>query len=186
VALEKFPVRNRWSGEVQFTAEIEVTPGMTQRVKLGLAVKWGVKNNANLACANLACADLARADLARADLADANLARASIAGADWLPKIENVHQAVYAAASKEGALDMSDWHADGYCGTTHCRAGWVVVLAGEGGKVLEGVLGTNAAAALIYKASDPSLERVPDWTASNENALADMKRLAEIEAGASA
>ena len=32
---EKFEVRNRWSGDVQFTAAIEVTPDMAPRIKLG-------------------------------------------------------------------------------------------------------------------------------------------------------
>ena len=35
--IEKFEVRNRWTGAVQFTAEIETTPDMTPRFKLGLA-----------------------------------------------------------------------------------------------------------------------------------------------------
>ena len=140
--------------------------------------------DADLAGANLARADLADANLARADLADANLAGANLAGADWLPKIGNIHQKVFAAASAEGALNMDSWHADGYCGTTHCRAGLVVVLAGEGGRVLEGVMGTGTAAALIYKASDPNFGKVPNWNDSNEAALADMKALAEAEAAA--
>ncbi len=41
MSLEKLEVRNRWTNAVQFTAEIEVTPAMTHRVKLGLAVRWG-------------------------------------------------------------------------------------------------------------------------------------------------
>lgn len=93
-------------------------------------------------------------------------------------KIKNIHQAVYDAASQPGALEMGSWHHE--CGTTHCRAGWVVTIAGEGGKALEYALGTPAAAALIYIASDPNLERIPDFYASNESALADMKRLAEV------
>ena len=55
-------------------------------------------------------------------------------------------------------------------------------LAGEGGKVLEGVYGPSAAATLIYQASDPTLERIPDFYATNKSAMADMKRLAEMEA----
>ena len=39
----------------------------------------------------------------------------------------------------------------------------------------------TAAAALIYAKSDPQMERVPDFYASNETALADMKRLADAE-----
>ena len=40
-------------------------------------------------------------------------------------------------------------------------------------------MGTSAAAALIYLASDPKLEKIPNFYATNEDALADMKRLAE-------
>ena len=35
---------------------------------------------------------------------------------------------------------------------------------------------------LIYVKSDPSLEKVPNFYANKEDALADMKRLAELEA----
>lgn len=102
---------------------------------------------------------------------------------DWIPRITNIHQRVYGAASAKGALDMGTWHGgDDFCGTTHCRAGWVTHLAGEGGRVLDGMMGTAAAAALIYRASDPSLEKVPDFYCGNEEALDDMKRLAELEA----
>ena len=79
---------------------------------------------------------------------------------------------------------MSTWHRTGYCGTTHCRAGHVVVLAGEGGRVLEGVYGTAAAAAMIYAASDPKLERTPSFYTDNATALADMKALADAEQSA--
>ena len=45
---EKFDVLNRWTGKVQFAAEITVTPDMTPSVKLGLAVKWGYRAGADL------------------------------------------------------------------------------------------------------------------------------------------
>ena len=93
--------------------------------------------------------------------------------------IPYIHQAVYAAAAQPGALDMDSWHHA--CGTTHCRAGWVITLAGDGGKALEWALGTPAAAALIYQASDPKLERVPDFYCDSATALEDMRRLAEAE-----
>jgi len=92
------------------------------------------------------------------------------------PIIENIHQVVYAAASAPKALNMSDWHT---CDTTHCRAGWVVTLAGEAGRALEEATTTLHAAMRIYRASDPTW-RMSDFFASNESALADMKRLAEI------
>jgi hypothetical protein len=59
-----------------------------------------------------------------------------------------------------------------------------VHLAGPGGAALEYVMGTPAAAALIYMASDPTLKKIPDFYCDNETALADMKRLAELEATA--
>ena len=52
-ALEQFPVKNRFTGRVQFTAEISVTPDMLPRVKLGLAVKWARENGADLRGADL-------------------------------------------------------------------------------------------------------------------------------------
>ncbi len=68
------------------------------------------------------------------------------------PILLNIHKTVYLAASGDGALEMSEWHT---CDTTHCRAGWVVFLAGEKGRVLEKRTSTLFAAMQIYKASDP-------------------------------
>ena len=72
---------------------------------------------------------------------------------------------------------MRTWHS---CETTHCRAGWAVTLAGKAGAELEDQLGTATAATLIYLASDPDLERIPDFHASDDEAMADMKRLAGL------
>lgn len=96
-----------------------------------------------------------------------------------VPIIPDIHKAVYAAASQEGALNMGNWHT---CDTTHCRAGWVTHLAGEEGKALEAYWGTAHAAWMIYRASDPDMRGRPNFYASDEDALADMKRLAETEA----
>ncbi|WP_235515964.1 hypothetical protein, partial [Sphingomonas sp. Leaf32] len=79
-------------------------------------------------------------------------------------------------------LDMSDWHT---CDTTHCRAGWVVALAGEEGKALEDRIGTPAAASLIYLASDPQIGRFPDFYCGNDAALEDMRAAADAEAARS-
>ena len=73
---------------------------------------------------------------------------------------------------------MGEWH---ICGATHCRAGWVIALAGYEGKALEAHWGTPHAAWLIYKASDPSIKAYPNFYTTNERALADMKRLADEE-----
>ncbi len=69
---------------------------------------------------------------------------------------------------------MSRWH----CGTTHCRAGWVVTLAGDAGKNLEAFHNTELAAMLIYRASGSPINPARFYD-STEDALADMKRRAE-------
>ena len=87
----KFEIKHRWNGSVLFTADIECFAGATEGVKIGLAVKWAVKSDAdltgadltraNLAGADLTGADLTDANLTGADLTDANLTRANLAGA---------------------------------------------------------------------------------------------------------
>ncbi len=95
-----------------------------------------------------------------------------------MPRIENIHQKVYAAVTQPNAFDMSNWH---QCGTTHCRGGWVVTLAGEAGKALEDFHNPELAAMLIYYESGYHINPARFYD-SNEVALADMKRLAEEEA----
>jgi len=86
---------------------------------------------------------------------------------------------VLEASSTANALDMSSWHT---CETTHCRAGWVVTLAGEEGKLLESKTSTLFAALQIYKKSSPNIKVSPTrFFESNEVALSDMKRCAELE-----
>jgi uncharacterized protein YjbI with pentapeptide repeats len=260
----KYDILNRWTGKVQFTADIDCPESAVHSVKVGLAVLWAFKtgasldgarldganldgaslidaslidaslidasiigasldgarldrarlDGANLIDANLDGANLvgarldgarldganlvgARLDRARLDganldganlvdasLIDANLDGANLVGARLIgvnldkanlgagvPVIPDVHRVVYEAASVPGALDMEQWH----CGTAHCRAGWIVTLAGEAGMHLEERMGTAAAAAAIYLASDPHIGRMPDFYASNDEALADMQ-----------
>ncbi len=78
--------------------------------------------------------------------------------------------------SAPNALNMSSWHT---CETTHCRAGWVVTLAGEAGKELERKTSPVFAAMQIYKASGYEISPVRFYE-TNEVAMADMKRLAEL------
>ena len=78
----KFDVLNRFSGAVQFTAEINCEAGSSRYVKLGLAVEWAYLNGASLG----------GADLGRADLSGANLSGADLSGAsglnDWVKCIQ--------------------------------------------------------------------------------------------------
>ena len=76
---------------------------------------------------------------------------------------------------------MGSWHA---CDTTHCRAGWVVHLAGEAGKALEEFHDTPLAALLIYRASGGPKVALPRFYEKNELAMADMVRCADEERAA--
>ena len=216
----KFEIKNRVTGKVQVTAEIECEETESYSVKLGLAVRWSFKcgtnlsgadlsganlsrtnlrwanlsgadlsganlsgadlSGADLSGADLSRANLSRADLSRANLGEANLGEANLSGADlrdWV--VPSLNRKILAAIGDGGTVDMSDWHK---CETTHCRAGWAVHLAGAVGRTLEFCLGTNAAAALIYRESCPALEgKIPDFYATNDAAMADIKRLAELE-----
>jgi hypothetical protein len=99
-----------------------------------------------------------------------------------VPKIDNLHQKVLEAVSKPDSFDMSSWHT---CETTHCRAGWVVHLAGNAGKALEKFHDTPLAASLIYYASNPNIPvAMPRFYEDNETAMANIKRCAELEAKA--
>jgi hypothetical protein len=78
----KFNVLNRWSGEMQFTAEIDCADDALPSIKMGLAVRWAKENSANLDGANLDGANLYGANLTRANLDGANLTRANLDGAN--------------------------------------------------------------------------------------------------------
>jgi hypothetical protein len=78
----KFEIKNRFSGEVQITADIDCEESAALSVKIGLAVKWAIKHNANLRGADLRGAYLGGADLRGADLGGAYLGGADLRGAD--------------------------------------------------------------------------------------------------------
>ena len=77
-----FKVKNRFSGSVQFVAEIDCKETDIYSLKIGLAVKWAISNRANLTGADLTGANLTGADLYRADLHRANLTVANMTGAN--------------------------------------------------------------------------------------------------------
>ena len=92
-----------------------------------------------------------------------------------VPVVEKLDAKILdAITSGGGSLNMLDWHS---CETTHCRAGWAIHLAGKAGYELEARLGSpEYAGRAIYRASTG---RVPDFYASNERALEDIKRCAK-------
>jgi len=77
----KFDVLNRFNGSVQFTAEINCAEDAPRGIRLGLAVKWGIKSGAYLSGAVLSGADLRGANLRYANLSGADLFRADMRGA---------------------------------------------------------------------------------------------------------
>lgn len=152
-------IKNRYTGEVIYSGD-----GDTIRQVVEAAVA-------------------ARADLRGANLRGANLSGADLSGADLSGFsdviVPSLHRRMLAAIESGGQLEMSTWHA---CETTHCRAGWAIHLAGPAGRVLERCVGSSLAGAIIHLVSCPQLEcKVPDFYASNDDAMADIKRLAEME-----
>ena len=107
-------------------------------------------------------------------LTAANLTGADLTGAkvgNDIPTVPNIDAAILSAVTAEGQfLQMDNWHT---CETTHCRAGWAVVLAGKPGRELEKKIGPANAGTLIYLASRPG-KNAPDFYASNEDAMADL------------
>ena len=138
---------------------------------------------ANLSGCDLRGCDLRRAELRGADLCGCDLCGANISNTDLseviglpacVPVIPEIDRAILAAIEGGGALDMSAFHS---CETTHCRAGWAIQLAGTPGRYLETKYGSCVAGALIYDASRPGV-KVPDFFASNADALADIRACA--------
>ena len=78
----KFNVLNRFSGSLQFAAEIECADDAPTSIKLGLAIKWAIQTRANLTRADLSGANLSGANLYGANLYGANLSRANLTRAD--------------------------------------------------------------------------------------------------------
>jgi hypothetical protein len=85
-AIMKFDVLDRFTGDVKFTAEIDCDDSALPSLKLGLAIKWAVKEKKDLSGAYLSGANLSRANLSGAYLSGANLSgaylsRANLSGA---------------------------------------------------------------------------------------------------------
>jgi len=106
-----FHVKNRSSGAVQFSAEINCSEDDETSKKLCLAVNWALQSDANLAGANLAGVylagtylrgvDFTGANLEGANLEGANLEGAKLAGADL--RRANLAGANLRGANLEGA-----------------------------------------------------------------------------------
>ena len=67
----RFNILSRFTGAIQFTAEIDCKEDESTSIKIGLAVKWAIKNSADLSSADLSYANLSSANLRSADLSSA-------------------------------------------------------------------------------------------------------------------
>ena len=114
--------------------------------------------------------------LAKNSMKNANL---SVYSGMNIPRIENIHQKVYEAATYEGALKMHTWHSE--CGTAHCVAGWVIILAGAEGRELERITSTPFAAMAIYANSGHTVKCGMFYNLNEDAVIEDLKRLAQEE-----
>jgi hypothetical protein len=95
-----------------------------------------------------------------------------------IPTLEGIHNKVLQSVSNENSLEMTHWHT---CDTTHCWAGWIVFLSGKEGKELEEKTSTLFAAMQIWKASSSIPVNPTLFFKSNEVAMEEIKRHAELE-----
>lgn len=96
-----------------------------------------------------------------------------------VPVLPNIHKKLLEAVTHNGnKLDMSDWHK---CETTHCRAGWIVTLAGKDGAMIEKQTSTLFAAMQIYKASSTIRVSPVRFYETTDVAMKDIERCAAEE-----
>jgi hypothetical protein len=78
----KFEVLNRWTGEVQFTAEIDADDSTPRSIRLRLAVQWALKNHSDLRGSNLSGSNLSCSDLSGSNLSGSNLSCSDLSGSN--------------------------------------------------------------------------------------------------------
>ncbi len=69
------------------------------------------------------------------------------------------------------------------CSTSHCRAGWAVMLAGKKGMELEEKYGPDKAGAMIYARSRPD-KKIPSFYTTNREAKKDIEACAKEQRAA--
>lgn len=103
----------------------------------------------------------------RANLSYANLSGSNLSGAN-LPIVSSepnlIAKILDQVESQPSCLKMDAWHS---CDTTHCLAGWAVTLHSQG-KLLESLIGPNAAGALIFNAC---CGEAPDFFSDKKTAV---------------
>jgi len=144
----------------------------------GVALCEADLRGADMCWVDLRCADMRGANLYMANLRQAKLRQATLIRTilpENVPIVPDIDAQILAIIEKHPDLfDMSTWH----CGTTYCRGGWAITLAGEAGKDLVRQVSSPATAAtLIYAASRPN-KPVPDFFTTTAAAIADIRACA--------
>lgn len=105
---------------------------------------------ANLELVDFSGSNLQRADLELANLRGTVLQNAELNGVSGIPKIDRTlpFRVAETILNSPDLLDMKSWHRDALCGTTHCLAGWAIMLT-PGGEMLESRVGAMTAGQLL-------------------------------------
>jgi hypothetical protein len=148
-----FEVRNRWSNEVQFTAQIDCAPDDPVSLKRGFAVLWAIKEKADLRSgADLSEAHLSGAHLREADLSGANLRGADLSGANlrganlsWANLREaNLREADLSGANLRGAKEIDSMVMPDGLTFAEYKRDVVPALLTAGGKTLDDIKAAGA------------------------------------------
>ena len=192
ILLHKQWIKGEGGGRADLTRANLTDADLTDAYLTGANLTDAYLIGADLTGANLTGADLTGADLTRANLTDAyltganltgadltgaNLRRADLTGADLtgasMPSILNftpnpslLQEIAEKVLSAPSALNMDRWHT---CDTTHCLAGWAVMLHPDG-KRLEENSSTYLAGRLLL-----GDEAAKMFFASNEAAIKWLK-----------
>ncbi len=78
----KFDVLNRFSGKVQFTAEIDCDEDTARSWKLRLAILWAIKTKTDLSDSDLRGSDLRGSNLRGSNLRDSDLSYSDLRGSN--------------------------------------------------------------------------------------------------------
>jgi hypothetical protein len=106
----KYKVYNRYTGEVQFTADIDATEGTPRGWKSRLAILWAIKNGADMRGADMSGANMRGANMSHANMSDANMIYANMSGANMSGA--NMRDANMSGADMRGA-NMRDANMSG-------------------------------------------------------------------------
>ena len=93
-------------------------------------------------------------------------------------KVEGIHTAVNKAVN-EDTLNMTNWHSK--CGTTHCRSGWAITLAGVEAKRLEALTNSMFAGMVVFALSSDITLNPQRFYDSKQNALQHIEACADQE-----